>query len=256
MRARLLEWLGEKESGGPVVFDEQRLKVLLARNLLDSGVRLLTHSFLSEPILDGPALLGFAIQGKTGVKPLVAAKIVDASERLDTTALLGCPRTAKRREVSLGMKANGLDFGALSAARGWSFDSAGRLVAAMDFPLRWSMSGLHVRADRVLLICDRERNQAIVHGVRAEAAGADQAFLSELQAALRRACYFLLHELRLRAPGFAASHIVAVATRMDLYGLVGSEAGSYRNLVLCNAAAERGDNDAAVGRGVDAAAAS
>jgi hypothetical protein len=73
------------------MIDPEWLKVVSADLLLEAGVRLLLHSWVVAPILDGRKLRGVLFESKEGRRAILAKVVVDATGDLDVCAGAGAP---------------------------------------------------------------------------------------------------------------------------------------------------------------------
>ena len=257
-RAELLAGLGFDpdvgKAGGPILYKEQKLKIVLAEILTGLGVRVLSHVFVSEPIIEEGLLHGFVLRGKTGGINLRASWVIDASGCARTSSSLGLGTTDTRKPVFLAIKMNGVDFRALTTSwmeRGRGIP--GQILGSLDASFAWSDHGISVSAKELRLLGFLDDRELIVHGLEAEPGSIDPFALSSLQMTLRQGAYKLLDHLRKKVPGFTDARIIHVAPKMDITGLrVPAGASPYANLVFCGAGSAY-ENDRALGEGILAA---
>jgi len=253
LRAELLAAAGAGGSDGPTLYDEQRMKLVLAKSLGAAGVRPLTHVFASSTILEGGKPAGVVVKGKVGAFELRAPRLVDATDLMETAEGLGVEVGFERRAIGLGVKMNEIDFARLRASREPAGPAAS--LCSLAFPRRWDVGGLRVFTDELLLLCDEGRDQLIIHGLKAEASGAEPLLLSALLMRMRICAYRLLEELRASEPGFSRARIIHAATRLDLRGLRRLARGTRvpRGVSFCCDAPGPYDNASAIERGLAAA---
>jgi hypothetical protein len=71
------------------MIDPEWLKYLSAELLIDAGVKLLLHSWVAAPLVEGRSLRGVAFESKEGRRAVLADVTVDATGDLDLCALAG-----------------------------------------------------------------------------------------------------------------------------------------------------------------------
>lgn len=81
-----------------VWFDPETLKFVLEEMVLGAGCELMYHTFIAEPIVDGPTIVGLYTWSKSGRRPLFASQVVDCSGDADVAFRAGAPCEAGRPE--------------------------------------------------------------------------------------------------------------------------------------------------------------
>jgi hypothetical protein len=249
MRKEMLERLKKPCTEGAVLYNDQHMKIVLAKLLRDEGVTLLTHVYVSSPIMEEGMLKGFYAYGKTGCMELHAKRIIDATERLECLGALGIPQTLRPGRVQVGMKLNAINMEAAvgTCEKVLSLDDR-QMIGMLKLQHCGTVGGLSLEADELLLLGNVKRREMIVQGLKCRVATIDPLLLSKAQMALHRYAYVLRDELRSRVPGFQEAHIIHVAQRMDTYGLASYKQADlpYENLLLCNRDTAAYDNNKAL----------
>jgi hypothetical protein len=71
------------------MIDPEWLKYVSAELLIDAGVKLLLHSWVAEPLVEGRTLRGATFESKEGRRAILASVVVDATGDLDLCARAG-----------------------------------------------------------------------------------------------------------------------------------------------------------------------
>jgi hypothetical protein len=251
IRNELLGRLEIPVSEAPVLYREQKLKVILGRLLRDNGVTLLTHVFVSAPITEAGGLKGFRVYGKTGCMKIYAGAVIDATEKLECLSQLDVELINHQKAVNIGMKLNTVSIGRIAGLGGAKIRDDGKtLIARLPLSYSWQCGGLTMETGEVLLLGDAGCGELIVHGLQCNTNILDPLELSQIQMNLYRFAYKLRDYLRKTVAGFESAHIIHVAQKMDMYGLRSCDGSNvcyrYPNLWVCNHHAGAYDNNEAL----------
>lgn len=74
-----------------VVIDSEQLKVVLIEMAQEAGVKILTHTLATSPIMDGDTIKGVFVESKAGRHAVLAKVVVDTSGEADIARQTGCP---------------------------------------------------------------------------------------------------------------------------------------------------------------------
>jgi ribulose 1,5-bisphosphate synthetase/thiazole synthase len=89
--------------------DAELFKWQVVEMLLESGVNLLFHTLVCEPILEAGAVAGAVTESKTGRQAIRAKVIIDATADADLAFRSGCACDNETHEVTLGIVIQGID---------------------------------------------------------------------------------------------------------------------------------------------------
>ena len=92
-----------------IPMDSERLKVILIEMLEEAGARILTHSMACHPALEGRAVKGCFIEGKSGRIAVLAKNTVDCTGEADLAWRAGAEVREHRASSSLLFKLSGVD---------------------------------------------------------------------------------------------------------------------------------------------------
>lgn len=98
-----------EEHHAKIVFDEQRLKVVMIEMLQEAGVEVLTHCYAARPIMDGSRVTGLFIETKVGRQAILADVVVDATGEADIASQTGCPMRYTEGTATLAFKMSSVD---------------------------------------------------------------------------------------------------------------------------------------------------
>ncbi len=98
-----------EEHHAKIVFDEQRLKVVMIDMLREAGVQILTHCFAARPIMEGSQVKGLFIETKAGRRAILADVVVDATGEADIASQTGCPMRYTEGTATLAFKMSSVD---------------------------------------------------------------------------------------------------------------------------------------------------
>ncbi len=85
------------------VIDPEGFKVTADRLAEESGVEVLLHSLVTDVVMEGNAVQGVIIEGKSGRQALLADQVVDCSGDADAAARAGVPFSQRSREELMGV---------------------------------------------------------------------------------------------------------------------------------------------------------
>lgn len=105
------KWASREVPG--VVIDSEQLKVLLIEMQQEAGVRVLTHTLATRPIMDDGTVKGVFIESKMGRQAVLAKVVVDATGEADMAYQAGCPMRWKTGSASLEFKMSRVNLDAL-----------------------------------------------------------------------------------------------------------------------------------------------
>lgn len=254
IRSEILHAFELEDTEGPILYKDQRMKVVLAEMLLKRGVKVLTHVFLSSPIVEGSVLKGFNVRGKIGNMALVASSTIDATDCILTAGSLGYDTILTKKAATLAIKMNGVDFSAIiDSSNAIQFISPDHVVGKIKCSFSWNHDDRLIYTDELFFLGDKTGKELIIHGLKANVDDFDPLALSSLQMSLRQGAYRLLTQLRKETLGFFSARIIHVAPKMDISGLR-CAAGDlpYANLILCNEGSHSYDNNRAMWLGAGA----
>lgn len=255
IKSEILRAFEIEDTEGPMLYNDQRMKVVLAEMLLKRGVTVLTHVFLSSPIVEGSILKGFNVHGKTGNMALIASWTIDATDCVLTAGCLDYDTIQTKKAATLAIKMNGADLCAIiDSSNAIQFANPDHAVGNIKCSFSWSHSDRLLYTDELVFLGDKAREELIIHGLKADVDDFDPLALSSLQMSLRQGAYRLLTQLRKEKPGFSSARIIHVAQKIDLSGLrCAAGALPYVNLILCNEGSRSYDNNRAMWLGARAA---
>ena len=95
-----LNALGALSEDG-TLFHEEYLKLVLQRMVLDAGVQVLFHSYLTAVVKEGETLKGVTVANKEGDQTFYADYFIDCTGDGDLSVLAGCPYQLGRKEDNL-----------------------------------------------------------------------------------------------------------------------------------------------------------
>ena len=91
-----------------LVFDEQKMKVVLIDMLQEAGVDLLLHVFAASPIIEEKTVKGIFFETKVGRKAILSKVVVDCTGEADIIYQTGCPLRVTSGTASLAFKMSGV----------------------------------------------------------------------------------------------------------------------------------------------------
>ena len=104
-----------KEPMAKLVFDEQKMKVVLIGLLREAGVSVLTHVYAAAPIMEGNTVRGVFFETKAGRMAVLSKVVVDCSGEADILYQTGCPMRITQGTSTLAFKMSNVDGDAFNA---------------------------------------------------------------------------------------------------------------------------------------------
>ncbi len=95
------------------VIDSERLKIVLSEMLESEGVRILTHSLATRPLMEGRSVKGVFVESKSGRHAILSGCTVDASGEADLAFRSGAEVTMDGGSASILFKMGRVDIDAL-----------------------------------------------------------------------------------------------------------------------------------------------
>ena len=92
-----------------LVFDEQKMKVVMIEMLQEANVRVYTHVWISDPIMMDNIIQGVFIETKIGRKAILAKVVIDCTGEADVLWKTGCPMRIMEGTCSLAFKMSNVD---------------------------------------------------------------------------------------------------------------------------------------------------
>ncbi|MBR2615591.1 MAG: FAD-dependent oxidoreductase [Clostridia bacterium] len=218
-----LEALGGAVSdyeNGNVPVDVERYKLLAQRMVLEAGVALFLHSYLSDAVCDGKRVKYAVIQNKSGALAIDADVFVDATGDADLAALCGFPMQEMPdrdglQPASLGFRLGGVKLDQVTGVHPRTpgakfqmvsvreiFEALGDREEIPNFGGPWFCT--------VLL---DEAGIVNVNITRAAANAVDAASVTETECRLREDAFRLFALLKRYVPAFSDSYLVQGATQ-------------------------------------------
>ncbi len=197
------------------MIDPEWLKYLSAEMLIDAGVKLLLHSWVAEPLLDGRRVRGVTLESKQGRRAILAEVIVDATGDLDLCARAGLEFEADAKAGGGGI-AHCLNTGWLWAG----VDFARWLAFKRDDPAAHRQ--LTAAAGEALGFVERpvvgwSNDVALFLGPRLSGySGVDLTDLTRVEVESRRRMVAHLDHFRRHAPGFENAWLMLSAPQIGV----------------------------------------
>jgi 2-polyprenyl-6-methoxyphenol hydroxylase-like FAD-dependent oxidoreductase len=206
-----------------VVFDEQRLKLVLTELLRESGVKVLSHTFSSDVERENGKLTGLMVEGKVGRQLIVTRAIVDASGTASVAHRATCPMEVRNPKVALGFKLGSIDVDAFVESQTAKGESAALMVRD------WERRGVlchqialkalgNAGGSRITVYGLRGRSELIFHRDPTTIESMHPVALSREQMRQQLETYSILEELRNSMAGFAHATVVHNASMMKVEG--------------------------------------
>lgn len=92
-----------------LIFDEQKLKIVLIEMLQEAHVKVYTHVLAASPILEGNTVVGAFIETKIGRKAIRSKVLVDCTGEADLLYQTGCPMRITSGTATVAFKMSGFD---------------------------------------------------------------------------------------------------------------------------------------------------
>jgi hypothetical protein len=216
----VIQLFGDVPASG-LLYDEQKLKVVLAQTLGEAGVTILFHVFFDSLIIseNKKRVKGCLMNGKTGSFKVYGTTLIDATD----THVTASNALDSSQMISVGMKLNGVDIPSLKASIGSVQSCQGGYVGEI--------------APSVLVLASTDFNQVVLlDAVKAQPSSDGVLGVSQVQLNVRNACLAMLEELKGRYQAFSQARIINVAPRMNLYRCSKDRkpASIFLNLIVCN----------------------
>lgn len=114
-----------------IKFDGEQMKYLLERMLVDEGVELLYHTYISKAIVEGGEVRGVILESKAGRQAALGKIVIDATGDGDVFATAGAQYETEEHPWGLGL---GHRFGGVDIDRAMKYmkDDVKRYAALMD----------------------------------------------------------------------------------------------------------------------------
>ncbi len=221
--------------GSVTVTDVEMLKVTTQEMVAEAGAKLLFHTVVSAPVMEGTTVKGIIIENKSGRQAVLARVVVDATGDADVAARAHVPFEIKPRDGiqpgTLMFRMDHVDVDKIRLALARDDDNA-RMVpgfgagaeyylqaerfaldgfrSAMeqarekgdlppDYPQRWAIIATQPREDEVFI------NMAMVTGFHA----IDAWDLTRAEMEARRRVPMIVNFLKKYIPGFAEAHLIS-----------------------------------------------
>lgn len=210
-------------------FDSETAKYVAQEMVLEAGVDILLHSYITEAVMSGNKVSGITAVGKSGTRKFTSSVVIDATGDADICALAGAQMLKKERvqNSSILFTVNGVDTERLLQAleqgenvHGWGswhsrivsgrkIDSsrssaihiAGHFVPWDDESTEVTFTAVSVREHEIYLNATRTVN---IDGTDADS-------LTRGEIAERRNIKRLINGLRKNIPGFEKSYVSRTA---------------------------------------------
>ena len=196
-----------------LVFDNERMQLLLEQMLAEVGAELLYYTDIVDVVKDGARIAGVVVHNKSGLSLVKGACFADATGDGDIAAMAGCDFEKGDEEgglaaASLEMHVEGVDFDVLLAymhdtgdVRFKTLISALKEKGEWPFPYEIFISVKLTGADAYMINTIRQV------GVD----GTDAASLTRAVVEGRAENYSLLEKMRAHFPGFANARVRKIA---------------------------------------------
>lgn len=102
-RAKELGFTRPEPQSVSEVIDTEGFKYVADRMLVEAGVTPLLHSMVVDVVMEGDALKGVIVEGKSGRKAVLAKKIVDCTGDADVAYKAGAPYTKRDKSELMGV---------------------------------------------------------------------------------------------------------------------------------------------------------
>lgn len=248
-----------EEPHAKIVFDEQKLKVVMINMLLEAGVQVLTHCYAARPIMDGQKVVGLFFESKNGRKAILADVVVDATGEADIASLTGCPMRYTSGTATLAFKMSNVDMeafvdhfannpdefpGGFDSMHGfWDFELNFKDYGSFYFPngggRAWRVFqeavvngeyskrvGKIFGLDMSCLIGLRKLRDVSVNALYWRLNSLEPDEVSEAELECQRTVYYVANFFRKHVPGFANAHVSQISQDIGIRisrGIVGTE---------------------------------
>lgn len=240
-------WASREVPG--IVIDSEQLKVVLAEMMREAGVRVLTHTLATRPIMDGDEVMGVFIESKIGRQAVLSKVVLDCTGEADIAYQAGCPMRWSTGSASVEFKMArveleelyqhfnrhpetfpiGMDMvkGFAEFERNWvergifffphgggkRWDIFQKAIERGEFhPKRGILWGL----DATGIYGLRHLDSVIINSNFWRVDTLDTENISEAELAMQEACYYVADFFRRRVPGFQRAYIVQIASDIGI----------------------------------------
>ena len=232
-----------------IVFDEQKMKVVLIELLQEAGVPVLTHVLAAAPIMEDNIVRGLFIETKIGRRAIFAKVVIDCTGEADIVSQTGCPLRVTQGTASLAFKMSNFDgekFYEHFKAHPDDFPKNHDGIRNFDdFALNWNEygafyfphrggrewplvqraieKGLYAKAkdgafglDMMCLIGKKDLKDLSVNTMlmRLESLSPENISKAELES--QKLCYYIADFMQKNLPGFADAHISQISQDMGI----------------------------------------
>lgn len=202
-------------------FDDELLKRVYDELLLEAGVRVRYHSYVSSLEMDGRQIQAVKVNSKGGEETFAAKNFIDASGDADLAARAGCAFTIGRPEDGL-TQAMTVSFRMANVDKGEMYATGSlrkaRALVEPYFQEALATGGLHYPYRNFIHFYDYPRpgvlhfNMTRINCVSGLSAGD----LSAAEVEGRRQAYVLAAWLRKSVPWFAEAYLEKIATQVGV----------------------------------------
>lgn len=206
---------------GNVPVDTEKYKLVAQRMLLEAGVKLYLHSYISDVTVSGKALTHVIINNKNGTSAISAKYFVDATGDADVCALAGFPMQAlptatEMQPASLGFRIGGVKLELVTGLHPRTpnakfqmfsvrekFESLASKEEIPNFGGPWFCTVLNDEAGIVNVNITRTASNAV-----------DGESVSDAEIKLREDVFKLFRLLKKYIPAFSESYLLMSATQV------------------------------------------
>ena len=232
-----------------LVFDEQKLKIVLIDLLEEAGVEVLTHVYAAAPIMEDNVVKGAFFETKVGRMAVFAKVVVDCSGEADMLAQTGCPMRTTEGTSTLAFKMSGVDgnrFNEYFKAHPEEFPKNHDGIRDYeDFRLNWEEYGMFYfphRGGRELPFVQKDISSGRFSKARGNVFGLDMMCLiglketgdisvnsmlfrlrslgpkqvSEAETEMQKTVYYIADYLKEALPGFENAHVSQISQDLGI----------------------------------------
>lgn len=199
--------------GAGMIFDNERMKILLEQKLLERGVKILYYTDIVDVVKKGTVMEGVIVHNKDGLQVIKGSYFVDATGDGDICTYAGCEAMVGDAEsgmaaASLEMHVENVDYESLANYMAETDDRRFRRIirkltedGVWKFPYEIFISVMLTRKDVFMINTIR---QVGISGI-------DAASMTKGMMEGRQECYELLKVMREHFPGFKNAEIKQIA---------------------------------------------
>lgn len=211
-------------------------KVLAVDMLRESGVKLVSHSFVDEVGREGEYIQSVTLTGKSGRIKVDGKMFVDASGDADVAYLSGAPTLQGRESdglsqpMTMKFRMRGVDVEAIRKAMLADPDNFYHktpfaeleneripLTGVSGFYKEWKAAEVPINRDQVLLFIGPEKDEVLINCTRVQGLSAtDVEELTLAEEEGRKQVLMMAEFLKSRVPGFAEASISSVAPQIGI----------------------------------------